>query len=253
MDVPPGLILLYAFIIGICVGSFLNVVIYRLPHNISIVKPGSHCPECGEPILARDNIPLLGWVLLFGLCRGCGATISFRYFLVELLTGVITALVIGKYGLSAEGFIYSMLAWCLVAITFIDLDFQIIPDELSIGAIIAGLLLSYLLPIGFTGSVIGLLVGGGLFFTLATLYPGGMGGGDIKLIAAIGAFTGWKLTLFTIIVSSLLGSIIGIVAMAMLGKSRKDRIPFGPFLALGAIIAILWGEQAITTYLNTLD
>ncbi|VAX18068.1 Leader peptidase (Prepilin peptidase) / N-methyltransferase [hydrothermal vent metagenome] len=251
-EIPALSISVFSVLLGLCVGSFLNVVIYRMPMGMSVVSPGSQCPRCGSPIRGIDNIPLISWLLLLGLCRDCGARISPRYFFVELLTGAVTWLIVNKFGLNIETGLYLIFGWGLVAITFIDIDFQIIPDELSVGGIMLGLLVSPLLPIGLKGAFIGVLVGGGLFYLLAIIYPGGMGGGDIKLIAAIGAFTGWQLTLLTIMLSSILGSIVGIGAMAILGKSRKDKIPFGPFLAVGGFIALLWGEDLIRLYLDTL-
>lgn len=252
MFAPVWLIELYAFIVGICVGSFLNVVIHRLPNNQSLIKPRSHCPECGTPIRATDNIPLLSWLALFGLCRNCGSVISFRYFFVELLTGVLTLAVVHTYGVTLSALFFSMLVWALIAVTFIDLKYQIIPDELTVGGIVVGLAVSFFSPIGVKAAFIGLGVGGGIFFALAIIYPGGMGGGDIKLMAAIGAFTGWKLTLLTILTGSFLGSIAGISSMLWFGKTRKDRIPFGPFLSAGAIISILWGDRIISAYIRAL-
>ncbi len=240
------------FALGISVGSFLNVVIHRLPRNQSVISPGSHCPECGSVIRVVDNVPLLSWVILLGLCRDCGAVISSRYFLVELLTGALTVAVIAKYGVTTQGLLYCFLVWTLISVSFIDLEHQIIPDELSVGAAISGLAVSFMTPIGFDGALAGFLLGGGVFFILAIAYPGGMGGGDIKLMAAIGAFIGWKLVLLTILIGSAVGSVAGLSSMALFGKTRKDRIPFGPFLALGAIISVLWGDWVIAVYLDTI-
>jgi len=247
----PGLLLnFYIFILGLCVGSFLNVVIHRLPNNQSVVSPGSHCPDCGTTIRAIDNIPLLSWLFLFGLCRDCGVVIPFRYFFVELLTGLLTLAVVIRFGVSLPALFYLLLAWTLIAVTFIDLRFQIIPDELTVGAAMLGLAVSFLTPLGIKGAFLGLVVGGGIFFALAIIYPGGMGGGDIKLMAAIGAFTGYKLALLTIFTGSLLGAVAGISSMVFFGKTRKDRIPFGPFLSAGALISILWGEKMIAAYFD---
>ena len=242
----------FSFLFGICIGSFLNVVIYRLPMNRSVVHPGSCCPHCGNPVRFYDNIPLLSWLILFGVCRDCGAAISSRYFYVEALTGVLTLLVITTHGLTVVAILYAILVWILVAVAMIDLDFQIIPDELSIGGLLVGILASYFLPVGLSGALFGALVGGGVFYVLAILYPGGMGGGDIKLMAAIGAFVGWKFALLTIFVGSALGAIVGIIAMIAFKKGRKSRIPFGPFLSTGGIAAILWGGPIIEWYLSTL-
>jgi len=245
------LIAIYAALVGACVGSFLNVVIYRMPMNMSVVSPGSHCPECGSPVRFYDNIPMLSWLVLMGLCRDCGAGISSRYFWVEFLTGVLSFGVVTKYGLSIKSLIFLVLVWGLVAITFIDLDFQIIPDEISIGGFLLALVVSPFMPVEFAGAIIGALVGGGIFYALAVLYPGGMGGGDIKLMAAIGAFLGWKMALLTIVVGSIAGSVVGIAAMTLFGKTRKDKIPFGPFLALGALVSIFFGSEMIAAYLGT--
>ncbi|MDH5639431.1 MAG: prepilin peptidase [Nitrospinota bacterium] len=239
-----------AFLLGACVGSFLNVVIHRLPHGQSVVSPGSHCPECGSPIRAYDNVPLISWLALFGLCRDCGAVISSRYFFIELATALLTMVIASKYGLTLQTAVYLGLAWGLVAATIIDINHQIIPDEISIGALAIGLALSPFLPLGFIEALLGALLGGGVFFALAIAYPGGMGGGDIKLIAAIGAILGWKMAFLTIILGSSLGAVVGLAMMAITGRSRKARIPFGPFLAIGAIISILWGNDIAMAYLR---
>lgn len=249
MNEPLWLFTAYVFAVGLCVGSFLNVVIYRLPMGQSLVRPGSHCPECGSPVRAYDNVPLLSWLILRGLCRDCGASISSRYFIVELLTGVLTLLVIKTGGVNVATAFHLLLLWALIAVTFIDFDFQIIPDEISVGGTLLGLAVSFLLPIGFNGALTGALLGGGIFFVIAILYPGGMGGGDIKLMAAIGAFLGWKLVLLTIITGSVIGAVVGIFSMIAFGKTRKDKLPFGPFLAIGAIISMTWGEEILRMYL----
>lgn len=240
----------YAFTVGLCVGSFLNVVIYRLPLGASIVRPGSHCPMCGSPVRPYDNIPLVSWLVLMGLCRDCGSSISPRYFLVELLTGALTWTVARVYGMDASALLFMVFVWSLVAVTFIDLDHQIIPDEITLGGVVAGLAVSHFLPLGFYGSVLGMLVGGGIFFLIAVVTPGGMGGGDIKLMAAIGAFTGWKQALLTIMLGSALGAVAGLLLIAVFGRGRKDKIPFGPFLAIAGVISVLWGDRIINAYLE---
>lgn len=200
----------------------------------------------------RDNVPLLGWLFLLGQCRDCGVPISSRYFFVELLTALLTVLLVHVNGLGLETLLYSLFVWGLIAITFIDYDHQIIPDEISVGGIIIALLVSPFFHVGFEGALAGALVGGGIFYALAIAYPGGMGGGDIKLMAAIGALLGWKLALLTVIIGSVTGASIGIFSMIALGAGRKSKIPFGPFLACGGIISILWGERIVTAYLETL-
>lgn len=242
----------FSFLLGACVGSFLNVVVHRLPRNQSLVSPGSHCPECGSAVRAMDNIPLVSWLVLFGVCRDCGAAISARYFLVELVTAFLTMAIVARYGPGVHGAAMLILAWALLAASFIDIEHHIIPDELTIGGVALGLAMSFATPAGFGGALAGLTLGGGVFFALAIAYPGGMGGGDIKLMAAIGAFSGWKLTLLTIILGSLLGAVAGLAGMVFFGRKRKDHIPFGPFLAAGAIVSMLAGEEIVAAYLSYL-
>lgn len=246
----PWLFDVYAFVVGLCVGSFLNVVIYRLPFGASIVRPRSHCPACGSPVRPFDNIPLVSWIALMGLCRDCGSSISPRYFFIELLTGSLTWALWRVYGMDVSALLFMLFVWSLIAVTFIDLDHQIIPDEITLGGAVAGLAVSHFLPAGLYGSIAGLLVGGGIFFLIAVAVPGGMGGGDIKLMAAVGAFVGWKQALLTIIFGSALGAIVGLFMIAVFGKGRKDKIPFGPFLAVGAVISVLWGKGIINAYLE---
>ncbi len=240
-----------AFIVGACVGSFLNVVIHRLPMGRSLVFPNSHCPRCGSAIRPYDNVPLFGWVWLFGLCRDCGVVIPARYPLVELGTALATTAVIARYGVTIEGGVYLVLSWGLIALTFIDLDYQIIPDELSLGGLALALLVAPFLPHGLDGALIGAVVGGGVFFLIAALYPGGMGGGDIKLMAAIGAFLGWGGAFLTIMAASISGALVGGIAMSVAGKGRKSKIPFGPFLAAGAFLSIMAGQEIIGWYFDS--
>lgn len=248
MTQAPWTVLSFSFLLGACVGSFLNVVVHRLPRNQSLVSPGSHCPECGSAVRALDNIPLVSWLALFGVCRDCGAPISARYFLVELVTAFMTMAVVARYGPGAHGAAMLTLAWALLAASFIDIEHHIIPDEITIGGVVIGLAVSFVTPVGFSGAVAGLALGGGVFFALAIAYPGGMGGGDIKLMAAIGAFIGWKLALLTIIVGSLLGAVAGLAGILFFGRKRKDHIPFGPFLAAGAVVSILAGREIVAAY-----
>jgi leader peptidase (prepilin peptidase)/N-methyltransferase len=236
-----------AFLLGICMGSFFNVLIHRLPREESIVRPGSRCPSCGRPIPPWENIPLLSFLLLGGRCRGCGGKISLRYPGVELLTGtgyLLLAWADGPgYTLLRDVVFFSL----LVPITFIDIDHRIIPDELSLGGLAAGLLLS-LLPGGdWKGSVLGGVLGGGILYGTAAAYEKitgveGMGGGDVKLIAMIGAFLGWKGGLFTIFFGSILGVAGGLIAMRKGEEGLKTAIPFGPFLCAAALVARFAGD-----------
>ena len=237
----------FAFLVGACLGSFFNVLIHRLPRGESIVRPRSRCPACGRPIHARENLPIVSFFLLRGRCAGCGGTISPRYPAVEALSGAGFALfaVVDGPGLPLlrDLALFSL----LVPVTFIDLDHRIIPDELSLGGIAAGILLSFLPGGDWKGSLAGGLLGGGILYATAVAYEkatgrDGMGGGDIKLIAMVGAFLGWKGALFTIFLGSLLGVAGGLVAMRKGEEGLKTAIPFGPYLCAAALLARFLAE-----------
>ena len=236
------------------VGSFLNVCIFRLPQGESIIMPGSHCPHCNNPIKFYDNIPLISYLLLRGKCRNCKASISFQYPLIEGITALFSCWVSIKFGPSLSYLFYFSFVAALIVITFIDLYHQIIPDVISLPGIGLGLLGSLIIPhISFFNSLIGMILGGGSLFLVATLYQWffkreGMGGGDVKLLAMIGAFLGWKAVILTILLSSLIGSVTGIAIMAFKGKDFKYAIPFGPFLSLGAVLSLFYGENLINWY-----
>lgn len=237
------------------VGSFLNVCIIRLPKGESIVIPGSHCPQCHTPIRFYDNIPLISFILLGGRCRYCKKTISLQYPLVEGMTAIFSLFVFLRYGPSWSYLLYFSFVAALIVITVIDLFHQIIPDVISLPGIGVGLL-GTLIPshITFLNSLMGVLLGGGSLFLVATAYQWlfkreGMGGGDVKLLAMIGAFLGWESVILTILFSSLIGSITGILFIALKGKNFRYAIPFGPFLSLGAVIALFYGKEIIRWYL----
>jgi len=242
------------FLYGLCVGSFSNVCIYRLPLSQSLKSPGSHCPQCGAPIRFYDNIPLVSYILLKGRCRRCKKHISFRYPLVELLGGLFALFAYLRYGLTFEALIYYIFVIILVIITFIDIDHQIIPDIISLPGIPVGLFASFALPaMTFFDSFIGILAGGGSLFIVLWGYHfitgnEGMGGGDVKLLAMIGAFLGWQGVLFTIFVASVTGTIIGIMLMIRTRKGLKMAVPFGPFLSAGAVCYVFWGSEIIHWY-----
>ena len=244
-----------SIIFGGMIGSFLNVCICRLPKEQSIVWPGSHCPHCQKPIRFYDNIPLLSYFLLKGKCRYCKRPISIQYPVVEGITALSSLFLIMRFGPSLSFLFYFAFIAALIVITVIDLYHQIIPDVISLPGIGVGLLASLLVPeITFWNSLIGILLGGGSLFLVATLYQWlfkreGMGGGDVKLLAMIGAFLGWKAVILTILLSSLIGSITGIFIMVLKGKDSKYAIPFGPFLSLGAVISLFYGESLIRWYL----
>jgi leader peptidase (prepilin peptidase) / N-methyltransferase len=255
--------LIFAFVFGLTIGSFLNVCIYRLPLKKSIVTPPSGCTSCGNRIKFYDNIPVLSYLMLRGRCRNCGAHISFQYPAVELSTGLISMALLVKYNILNENFsqffIYFIFIAALICIGFIDLEHQIIPDVISIPGIIIGLLFSLIINhIPWVDSVIGILAGGGILYLVAFIYElitkkEGMGGGDIKLLAMIGAFLGWKAIPFVILISSLTGSVIGSAALMISKKGIRAKIPFGPFLALGAILYVFFGKEIINWYINLMS
>ncbi|MCX5811034.1 MAG: prepilin peptidase [Proteobacteria bacterium] len=244
-------------IFGSIVGSFLNVCIYRLPRNRSIVMPNSFCPTCEKPIKLYDNIPIISYLLLRGKCRQCNAHISIRYPIVEFITAFLFFMLFKKYGLSLELFISMLFVSLLIAISFIDLDFKVIPDVLSMGGLIAGFILAFFRkPFFFyKDAVYGILIGGGILFIIAYVYKfftkkEGMGGGDIKLLGMIGAFYGLKGAVFSFLSGSFIGTLIGIPLMLIKGKDTKYAIPFGPFLSLGALFYLFMGDRFIYGFLH---
>jgi leader peptidase (prepilin peptidase)/N-methyltransferase len=268
---------LLMFLIGLSVGSFLNVCIERLPLKASIITPRSRCPKCKEPIVWYDNIPLLSWFLLGGRCRNCRETISIRYPGVEALTAVISILLGLQYGLNVAWAVYLAFSSAMIVLILIDLDHRILPDVITLNGIWIGILLMlYLKPpsqlaeriytavglglpstyvLALTASLAGILFGGGLlwivreaFFLLRGIE--GMGFGDVKMMAMVGAFLGLPLTLLTILLGSVLGSIIGLAVIALTGKERHYELPFGTFLGGGAIVALLYGDDLIRVYFD---
>ncbi|MBN1793507.1 MAG: prepilin peptidase [Candidatus Omnitrophica bacterium] len=246
----------FIFFLGACFGSFLNVCIYRLPRELSLIFPGSHCPRCSEPIRWYDNIPFISFCLLGGRCRHCRGRISFRYFLVELLSALTLLGLFYRFHESVLWVVYALLFYLLIIVSFIDLEFQIIPDEISISGTVVGILLSGIFPYmhhqttslaGFLSSITGTVTGGlmiyliGVFGTMV-FKKESMGGGDVKLLAMIGAFLGFKYAILTFFIAPFFGSVIGIIAKL---KYKQDIIPYGPFLSLGAVISLLWGEQIL--------
>lgn len=263
------------FLFGACIGSFLNVCVYRIPRGESIVTPRSHCPHCSKLIAWYDNIPVLSYLLLRAKCRHCGGRISARYMLIELLVAVLFTLIWLLYGLLNRQGSYWMILdpripvyWLamsgLVVATFVDFEHYIIPDRISLGGIVAGLLISALVPLthgevsriaSFESGVIGALAGGGLLWAVGfvgkiVLKKEAMGMGDVKLLAAIGAFSGWQAVLFTVIISSFAGSIIGVGLICLGDKKWQSRLPYGPYIALGAVLWMLWGSDWWNAYLT---
>ena len=247
-----------AFILGAVIGSFLNVCIYRIPAGKSIVSPPSACPHCGYQIRWFQNIPILSYLFLGGKCASCRTTISFRYPAIEALTGFLFALVLYNFSFSTATPVYWVFVAALIVITFIDLDHQIIPDVISLPGIIVGFVCSFFVPwLTWIDSLLGVVIGGGILLAIAWIYEKvakreGMGGGDIKLLAMLGAFLGWKAVLPIIFVASLVGSLIGIPLMLLQKGDTKLAIPFGPFLAFAATVYLFWGRELVYWYLNLL-
>ncbi|MBA3012470.1 MAG: prepilin peptidase [Proteobacteria bacterium] len=250
-------LLLFAF--GACIGSFLNVCIFRIPEKLSIVFPGSFCPICKKEIPFYCNIPILSYLFLMGRCKHCKSRISFRYPMVELLAGVFTVLLFVKFGLTAQLFFWMCFVYVLIVISLIDLDHQIIPDRISIPGILIFSSSAVFIPEMSAVTVLaGIISGGGILYAIAFVYlkfrkKEGMGGGDIKLLAMIGAATGLKGVLFTLFAGSFMGTFAGIAAMVLTrGCHGQLKIPFGPYLSLGTILYIFFGEGIIQWYLLTI-
>ena len=244
------------FVLGLIIGSFNNVCIYRIPKNESIIFPASHCTKCHSTIKAVDNIPVLSYFLLRGKCRKCGEKISIRYPIVELITGLIYVSLFFIYGRSTLALIYAILSSALIIISFIDLDEQIIPDEISLPGIAIGFIISFFVSyISYIDSLLGILVGGGIILLIAlagmaVFKKEAMGGGDVKLAAMIGAFIGWRYIALSLFIGFFIGAIVGIVLIVLKVKNKDDLVPFGPFIVLGSFITILWGKNILTWYLG---
>jgi len=261
-----------AFIFGSIVGSFLNVCIHRMPNGESVVWPRSHCPNCKKRIPGYDNIPYLSYIMLGGKCRFCRQSISLRYPLVELLTALMFVALYGRYGLSYNFFVYTVLVCGLIIATFVDIKYRIIPDEVSIGGMILGFILcsvrSFSLnPVSFDPrpmghSFLGIIAGGGIIWFTGFLFDlvyfkllkrppiqgetESMGGGDIKLLAMIGAFLGWQRTLLAFFVAPFLGVAFGIFSLIV----KKDHtIPYGPFLSIAAVLSLFWADKIIRLFI----
>ena len=243
-----------AFVFGAIVGSFLNVCIYRIPAGISVVSPRSRCPECESPIPWHLNVPILSWLLLRGRCAACKTAISSRYPLIEFLNGLLYALVFYYFFASWATPIYFVFVSMLVVITFIDVDHQIIPNVISFPGIIFGFISSFLVPwVFWFDSLLGIIAGGGLLFLVAAGYKAlsgkeGMGMGDVKLLAMIGAFLGWQSILPVVFLGSLAGSLIGVPLMFLKKADGKSAIPFGPFLSLAALVYLFWWDSLFSWY-----
>lgn len=242
----------FILIIGSLIGSFLNVCIHRIPKGKSISYPPSHCPKCESRLKPIDLIPILSYIIGRGKCRYCGEGISPQYPIVELLNGLIYVLIYLRFGLTAYFFKYAVLSSLLVVISFIDFKYQLIPDRLNIFCLGIGLISIILNPnwTAVVNSAIGLFVGGGLFLIIAIITNGAMGGGDIKLMGALGFCLGWRDILLISLLSFVIGAIVSLFLLASKIKGRKDYIPFGPFIAIAAVITMLYGDQLIQIYMG---
>ncbi|MFH0877396.1 MAG: prepilin peptidase [Candidatus Omnitrophota bacterium] len=247
-----SILFVFVFLFGISIGSFLNVCIYRMGREMSIVRPSSHCPQCKKPIPWYDNVPLVSYLVLRGRCRACGAKFSVRYFAVELIMGLLFLAIFRRFWFTPQAFVYAIFTCGLVIATFVDFDFRIIPDEVTLGGIGVGLLLSFIFPsiyhtashvASLRSSALGVLVGGGVLWILGCVgdfvfKKESMGGGDVKLLAMIGAFLGWSTALMVLPVASCLGAIVGIIIKL---RTKESVIAFGPYLSMGALICMFFG------------
>ncbi|OKH19211.1 prepilin peptidase [[Limnothrix rosea] IAM M-220] len=256
----------FFFIVGSCFGSFLNVVVYRLPEGLSLIYPPSRCPKCGHGLGARENIPVFGWITLLGKCRWCKTSISVRYPLVEAFVGLLFVAVFFRFGLGLEAIAAAVLLFWLTSLALIDFDTFTLPNSLTQSGLVLGLIFQLVLGFqanGLTGAIayfvggIGAMVLGiwlldlvGFLGTLA-LKQQAMGGGDPKLLAMIGAWLGWQNVVLTIFLACALGTAIIGTAMQLGKHQKKQHLPFGPFLALGAMVSLFFGDRLIEFYLNS--
>ncbi|HOJ76996.1 MAG TPA: prepilin peptidase [Bacillota bacterium] len=241
---------IFTFIIGLVIGSFLNVCIYRIPRNKSIVFPPSGCTKCGHRLQWWELIPVLSFLILRGRCKECREPVSWRYPVVEILTGLLFLISYLLWGMAWETLIAILFISFIIPISFIDLEFQIIPDKISLLGIIVGLLLNYQ---NIIDRSIGIVVGFGIIFLIILLSRGGMGMGDAKLMAMFGAFWGWKVVLYSLFIGSIFGTVIGLYLIITKKITRKTPIPFGPYLCMGALMAISIQDYIIRWWLIFLN
>lgn len=278
----PAIFITFCGLLGLIVGSFLNVAIHRLPimmeiewlsqcaelrgermptiesESLSLARPRSRCPRCGHPISALENIPILSWLWLRGHCSACRVQISMRYPIIEALTGLLSAFAAAHFGFgwSAAGAI--VIIWCLIALTFIDFDTQLLPDSITLPLIWAGLLFNLSGTfVDLQSSVLGAMLG---YLSLWLVYwafklatgKEGMGYGDFKLLSALGAWLGWQMLPLIILLSSLVGAVVGILLIILAKRGRNVPIPFGPYLAAAGLLALFWGKELTQAYLGVI-
>ncbi|MGE3178939.1 MAG: A24 family peptidase [Vicinamibacterales bacterium] len=252
---PQPILIAFAFAMGAVIGSFLNVCIYRLPLGRSIAWPGSACTACARPLAWYENIPIASWLALRGRCRSCGQPISSRYPVVELLTAVMCAGALWYYG-PTPLFLSRFIFGCALIVLFaIDLEHQLLPNVITLPGIVIGFAFSFLTGPGWLSSLIGIAVGGGILFAIAEAYyrirkEEGLGMGDVKMLAMIGAFLGWPATLMTLMMGSIAGSLVGVLVLALRRGDMKYALPFGTFLAMGAALSATVGPHLLDWYLR---
>jgi leader peptidase (prepilin peptidase)/N-methyltransferase len=255
---PDSFMLLLAGVVGLSIGSFLNVCIYRLPRGQSLIRPASRCPSCGRPLRWFDNVPVVSWIALGGRCGQCHARIPVQYPIVELVTAALFVLVVW---LTPPGPLLAsrlVLTTALVVLFAIDLEHHILPNVITLPGIVVGFLFSLIAPPGWSSSLIGIVVGAGVLYWIATLYymvrrEEGLGMGDVKMLGMIGAFLGWRAVLLTLVLSSFAGALIGMGLMVTGRGTMKYALPFGTFLALGALVSMLAGDTIIGWYLGQFE
>jgi leader peptidase (prepilin peptidase)/N-methyltransferase len=250
------LLLVYAAVLGLVVGSFVNVLVHRVPRQIPFALERSRCTWCKAPVRARDNIPVVSFVLLRGRCRQCGAPISPRYPLVEIGTAALFVLCAARFGADAAAAVAAVLCTLLLALALIDAEHFLLPDVLTLPGLLIGLVLQPFFPtVEFIDALVGALVGAGILILLINVWfwlrqEEGMGLGDVNMLAMIGAFLGWQGVLVTLVSASFIGAVVGIVLVLARRLGFKSRLPFGAFLALGGLIALFWGPPLIALYLR---
>jgi leader peptidase (prepilin peptidase) / N-methyltransferase len=252
---PETLTILGLALIGASIGSFLNVSIYRLPRRESLVWPASHCTSCGRTLAWYENVPVVGWLALRGRCRTCGERISIVYPIVELVTAAVFVSGYLIYGWTPLLAVRLAFACAMIVLFVIDLQHQILPNIITVPGIVIGFVLSFLMAPGWLSSLLGIVLGGGVLFAIMELYARargfeGLGMGDVKMLAMIGAVLGWPLMLLTLVLASFAGSIVGIGMMATRRGGMQTALPFGTFLAVGAVVAAVSGEAMLAWYLR---
>jgi leader peptidase (prepilin peptidase) / N-methyltransferase len=250
-DAWSGGMLVAVGLFGLVIGSFLNVVIVRVPEHRSLWRPRSACPRCSAQLSWYDNIPVVSFLILRGRCRACAESISWRYPIVEAITAVALVLAYLAFGPTIDFVIASVLLAALIAITAIDLQHLLILDVITLPGILVGLVANIATGrISWLESALGIVLAGALFLTIILVSRGGMGGGDLKLGAMLGAFLGWKALLFALFVAIILGGVVGIALLVSGLRGRKDAVPFGPFLAIGGAVALFWGERVFDWWMS---